>query len=173
LFLFLFVIQRKIFLKNVLKIIGIAFILAIFYNHFSPKGIPLLGFDSGLKPTADSISFSQSDISSFITDISIEQTKKLIEQNNIILIDARSEIDFLKSHLIGSVNIPFKNFDKHVEKIFQYPHDTKFVIYCEGIHCNLSHELAKVLSQFGYNKIYIMKEGIQEWEKRGLPLSRQ
>lgn len=145
--------------------------MAISYNYFSPNGIPIFGFESNLKTVADSVLFSKSERDASITDISIDQAIKLIELKSVILIDARAEKDFLRSHLVGSINIPFKNFDAHSEKIFQYSQDTTFVIYCESIHCNLSHELAKVLSQFGFKKIFIMKEGIQEWEKRGLPLS--
>ena len=130
-----------------------------------------MGFNSDLKVLPDSVLISEKENASFITDISIEQAIKLIEQNRVILIDARSEKDFLSSHLVGSINIPFKNFDEHVDKVFQYSQDTILVIYCESINCNLSHELAKVLSQFGFKKIFILKEGIQEWEKRGLPLS--
>ena len=164
-------IKIKDYYKNILKIIVIALVLAICYNHFSPNGILLLGFNSDLKVLPDSVLISEKENASFITDISIEQAIKLIEQNRVILIDTRSEKDFLRTHLAGSINIPFKNFESHSEKIFQYSQDTTFVIYCESIHCNLSHELAKVLSQFGYKKIFIMKEGIHEWEKRGLPLS--
>lgn len=161
----------KELITNLFKIVAIALLLAISYNYFSPNGIPLFRFESDLKTVADSVLFSKSESDASITDISIEQAIKLIEQNRVILIDTRSEKDFLRTHLAGSINIPFKNFESHSEKIFQYSQDTTFVIYCESIHCNLSHELAKVLSQFGYKKIFIMKEGIHEWEKRGLPLS--
>ncbi len=157
--------------KNLFKIFTAAFILSVTYNYFSVNGIPLFGFTSEIKVVSDSVLFSGEAIDSFIKDITIEQTIKLIETRNIVLIDARSEKEFFKSHLINAINVPFKNFDQHSEKIFNYPIDTTLIIYCESFHCNQSHELAKLLSQFGFKKIFIMKDGIQEWINRDLPIT--
>ncbi|MBM4175206.1 MAG: rhodanese-like domain-containing protein [Ignavibacteria bacterium] len=157
---------------NLFKIIGAALILSIAFNYFSPNGIPLFGFKSELEVISDSVLFSQSTSDSFITDITIQQAVKLIETRNIVLIDARSETEYSNFHLLGAINIPSKTFDQHSEKILNHKLDTTLIIYCESIHCNQSYELAKLLAQFGFNKIFVMKEGIQEWIERDLPFTK-
>lgn len=104
-----------------------------------------------------------------IQDVTIDKALELIDKGALI-IDARSEEDFKYGHLQRAINISAKNFDNYVDKVFELPTDTLIVIYCEGIHCNLSHQLAEKLLNFGFQKIYVMVEGIEGWKKRNLEL---
>lgn len=103
-------------------------------------------------------------------EITIEEAQKFL--NNAIIIDARSEQDYESGHIPRSINIPTKSFDNYIEKIFEIPQDTLIIIYCEGIHCNLSHILAEKLKTFGFKNIRIMFEGIEGWKKKNLPIEK-
>lgn len=104
-----------------------------------------------------------------IQDVTIEKALQLIREGALI-IDARSEDDYKNGHIKNAINIPSKNFDNYIDKVFEIPQDTFILIYCEGIHCNLSHQLAEKLLNFGLQKIYVMVEGIEGWKKRNLEL---
>lgn len=103
-------------------------------------------------------------------EVTIEEAQKYF--NNALIIDARSEQDYASGHIPNSINISAKNFDNYIEKVFEIPQDTLMIIYCEGIHCNLSHQLAEKLKTFGYKNIWIMYEGIEGWQKKNLPIEK-
>lgn len=105
-----------------------------------------------------------------VREVSIEEAQFYFDK--AIIIDARSEKDFSNGHIPGAINISVKNFDNYIEKIFELPQDTLLIIYCEGIHCNLSHQLAERLKTFGFKNLWIMYEGIEGWLKRNLPVER-
>lgn len=106
-----------------------------------------------------------------IQDVSIDTALQLIREGALI-IDARSENDYKNGHIKNAINIPSKNFDNYIDKVFEIPQETLILIYCEGIHCNFSHQLAEKLLNFGFQKIYVMVEGIEGWKNRNLDLAK-
>lgn len=101
-------------------------------------------------------------------EISIDEAQNLF--NKAIVIDARSEVNYFNEHIPGAINISVNNFDNYIDKIFEFPKDTLLIVYCEGVYCNLGHQLAEKLKALGFSKIMIMFEGIEGWKKRKLPL---
>lgn len=113
---------------------------------------------------------SSQNLSNDFEEVTIEEAQKFFNQS--IIIDARNEADFLNGHIPGAINISVKNFDNYIDKIFELPQNHLIIIYCEGIHCNLSHQLAERLKTFGFTKLWIMYEGIEGWIKRNLPIEK-
>lgn len=111
-----------------------------------------------------------SSFNSEFREITIEEAQKYF--NNALIIDARAEQDYASGHIPNSINISSKNFDSYIDKIFEIPQDTLIIIYCEGVHCNLSHTLAEKLKTFGFKKIWIMFEGIEGWQNKNLPIEK-
>lgn len=103
-------------------------------------------------------------------EVAIEEAQQYFDY--AVIIDARSEEEYFSGHIPNSINIPVKNFDNYIDKIFEIPTDTLLIIYCEGIHCNQSHLLAEKLKTFGFNKIWIMFEGINGWQQKNLPIEK-
>lgn len=103
-------------------------------------------------------------------EVTIEEAQKYF--NNALIIDARSEQDYASGHIPNSINISAKNFDNYIDKVFEIPQDKLIIIYCEGIHCNLSHLLAKKLKTFGFKDIWVMYEGIEGWQRKNLQIEK-
>lgn len=105
-----------------------------------------------------------------IKEISIDEALNYINSFSPLVIDARTEKNFMGGKIKDAINIYPQNLDKYIDFIFALPKDTLIIIYCEGIHCNLSHQLAEKLLNFGFSNLNIMYEGIEGWQKRNLPV---
>lgn len=152
-------------LKDILSIIILVILFSTFYTLVIHKNFNFLG--RALNKSSD---FSNKISSEKIEEISIDEALKIIQTQKPLLIDARNENDYLLFRIKDAINIPAKHFDNYLDLIFTLPKDTLIIIYCEGIHCNLSHQLADKLMNFGFTNLKIMYQGIEGWQQRNLPV---
>jgi rhodanese-related sulfurtransferase len=93
------------------------------------------------------------------------QTKGLLANKRIVLVDARTHEAFAAGHIPGAVSLP-ANFTAEEIADFQqnYPKTTPIVVYCASVQCPLSRRLAARLSQqHGYVEVRDMPGGYAEW----------
>ncbi|MGI6369883.1 MAG: rhodanese-like domain-containing protein [Ignavibacteria bacterium] len=99
--------------------------------------------------------------------VSYEQMLKIIESNDFTIIDARHPEQFKKSHIKKAINIyPLDEENIVIEKILSLPSNKTYIIYCDGANCDLSHELAILLRDFGFSKLFLYTGGWNEWSKK-------
>ncbi len=155
------IMNYKLLFREILIIISLSLLFGVVYNFFAYNE-----FNFIQKAKLE----IQKSVESDFRKITIEEAQKYFDIS--IIIDARSESDFLMGHIPNAINIPAKDFEKYIDKIFELPQDTQLIIYCEGIHCNLSHVLAEKIKIFGFKNIAIMYEGIEGWIRRNLPVEK-
>lgn len=98
--------------------------------------------------------------------VTYEQMKKIINNPDFIIIDARSPEMFAKSKIGKAINIfPYDEEAVYMPKIFDLPTDKRIVIYCDGGNCDSSHKLAEVIKSFGYKNVFIYTGGWDDWIK--------
>ena len=86
---------------------------------------------------------------------------------DFVLLDVRSPAMFAEGHVKGAINLPH---GKIVEtKMAEWPHDTLFVTYCAGPHCNGAARGALRLARLN-RPVKIMSGGITGWRDEGFPL---
>jgi rhodanese-related sulfurtransferase len=86
---------------------------------------------------------------------------------DFVLLDVRSPTLFSQGHLPGAINLPH---GKIIEsKLQQWPHDTLFVTYCAGPHCNGAARGALRLARMN-RPVKIMAGGITGWLDEGFVL---
>lgn len=96
-----------------------------------------------------------------IKEISNEEAFRIIEEDKeILLLDVRSEQEYLESHIENAVLIPHTELDMILEKVLEKKH-SKILIYCRTK--NRSSEVANYLLDSGIENIYLMHEGYLEW----------
>ncbi len=92
-------------------------------------------------------------------------------RKDVTLIDARPAArQYDPGHLPGAINVPDSKFDQMTNLL---PADKAklVIVYCGGLECMLSHNVAHKLEKLGYSNIKVYPEGNPEWAKRGLPLA--
>ncbi len=101
--------------------------------------------------------------------MSIDELKSVLESKDLVVIDARSGKDWASSDLKikTAVREEPKEFQSWAGK---YPKDKKIVIYCACPNEGTSVSLAQKLMERGYDKVYALKGGWNEWQRAKYPV---
>lgn len=104
---------------------------------------------------------------SFETDCSDVHASLQVGEADFILVDVRGPAAFALGHVPGAVNIPHRQLS--AEALAAYPHDSLFVVYCAGPHCNGANRAAVRLASLGY-PVKEMIGGLLGWQDEGFAL---
>lgn len=103
----------------------------------------------------------------FETDCSDVHHSQQEGQVDYVLVDVRGEAAYASGHVPGAINIPHRLMN--AERMAEFPHNTLFVVYCAGPHCNGVHRAAVRLASLGY-AVKEMIGGVTGWLDEGLSL---
>ena len=84
-----------------------------------------------------------------------------------VLLDVRSAAAYAGGHADGAVSLPHGEIDE--ERLASWPADTRFVVYCNGPHCNGADRAALRLAQLG-RPVKKMIGGVTGWLDEGFEL---
>lgn len=88
--------------------------------------------------------------------IDTNRALELINEEGTVIIDVRSNAEYLEGHVEGAVNIPLDTINE-----IDYDKDTTIILYCAtGVR---SLEAAKKLNGMGYTHIYNLDGGLINW----------
>ena len=111
---------------------------------------------------SSSNSSSETSSQSVSKDISIEESKKLINEGNVnLILDVRNEDEFAKGHLKNAIQIPFKELKENLSDIENFK-DELVLVYCRS--GKRSAEAVDILKENGFKNLVHMKDGISKWD---------
>ena len=87
---------------------------------------------------------------------------------DFVLLDVRGKRAYERAHVPNAVSLPHREITS--ERMMAWPHDTLFVVYCAGPHCNGADKAALALSRLG-RPVKIMIGGMTGWADEGLPFA--
>jgi len=90
-------------------------------------------------------------------------------RRDFVLLDVRGEDRFAKGHIERAINLPHTRINK--ETLREYPHNTLFVVYCAGPHCNGTEKAAIRLARLG-RPVKKMIGGVTGWLDEGFSLTK-
>jgi rhodanese-related sulfurtransferase len=100
-------------------------------------------------------------------DLTMKQVEKLLNNPTVQFIDARTSDKYAQGHIGNAINIYGVEAQQRIPELLAIPQDRIVVVYCDGgEECELSHMVADILKNFGYQKVFIYKGGWEEWVKR-------
>ncbi len=156
--------------KEISLLLGVAVVLAIIVNYFSPVGIAVVGqwdISRGVI-TARAKNNVVADKPE-IEDVTI--AKQIYDNGDVLFIDARSHDNYDDGHIPGAVSMPVGEFDNLIDSFMdQYSVDQTIVAYCSGRTCEDSHNLAQLLIDFGFTDVKVFIDGFPGWEAEGYPI---
>ncbi|MGB9913340.1 MAG: rhodanese-like domain-containing protein [Candidatus Kapaibacteriota bacterium] len=114
---------------------------------------------------------NQNDVNQIeVPTITYQQLNRYLKSPNLILIDARSEEEYLKEHIGNAINIfAFEeDMNKYFQKLSKIPFDERkvIIVYCEGGACDASHKVATDLIRLGHKNVFVFSGGWEEWTKQ-------
>lgn len=91
-------------------------------------------------------------------NLSSDELKKMINnEEEILLIDVRTEEEFENGNIETSINIPLQDLLYNIDDLQDYK-DKDIVIYCRSGHRSIT--ACNLLSLEGFNKLYNLEHGI-------------
>lgn len=101
-------------------------------------------------------------------DIGTAEVVKLLDENKIVLIDARPFPKYKEETISGAISIPDIKLN---EMLGRLPKNTneQIVIFCGGVECDKSFYEASKLYELGYKKVAIYSQGLPGYKSAGLP----
>ena len=163
--------MKKIY-KEIILIVVLSGTFGIVYNLIAEKSIPFVPVKAEVKNVTDSVLFGGTQVKDdyFDKTVSFEQVEKLLDKKDVQFVDARSPEQYAEGHIGNAVNLfpLMEEQDELLIKVNELPHEKILIIYCDGGDCDLSHELAKILFEFGYKQTFLYQGGWEDWENRKL-----
>lgn len=163
--------KNSVFVQTLWQI-PLIFLLAgafsIGVNSLRPDGIPLVGNWS------EEARFSGTDGEMLV--IELEQAEQLFDRDEVVFLDARPQSQYAEGHISGALNIPWQEVELYfIEAADQLEaaNGKAIITYCDGVSCDLSHELALFLQEMGFENVRVLVDGWSRWKQAGLPVSRE
>lgn len=170
-------------IKQAVIILILAAALGVVINFFHPKHVRITTKRPSLKFAPDTLlaqdlpgvtihsdQKDKSEVSEEIVEpllITTEQVLQLIAGEMALLLDARSQSEFEKSHLPGAQNIPPQNLSTSTTKLDSLPRDLWLVCYCDGPPCHQAESLAFELLNAGFELVAVYFDGLNGWKQAG------
>ena len=104
--------------------------------------------------------------------VPLAEASKLHQLQAATFLDARSLSDYQKSHIAGALSLPWQDVARSFMDIAEQLDDEDVIIaYCDGEHCELSHDLALFLYDMGFSDVRVLVNGWGLWLENGLPVT--
>lgn len=111
-----------------------------------------------------------------VKSVTVEEAKKVVETEDVFILDARTPSEFNSSHIEGATLIPVTNaggsnlsLEQLLEaRIDEVPKNKKILVYCRSGYRSTS--ASQILIKSGYSQVYNMKGGINAWTAAGYPV---
>ncbi|MFV1973389.1 MAG: rhodanese-like domain-containing protein [Thiohalobacterales bacterium] len=94
------------------------------------------------------------------------EATRLLNHENAIMVDMRTDKDFRDGHIVNAVHAPADNAASKLKKYSDRP----LIIYCNS--GQQSVKLGGELVKQGYENVNHLKGGILAWKQADLPLSK-
>ena len=89
-------------------------------------------------------------------DINIEEMQKMINNENIIIIDVRLEEEYIRKHTNNAISIQLYELEDKIKRM-KISKDTDILVYCKsGMK---SKNASRILDDMGYINVYNLKGG--------------
>lgn len=96
-----------------------------------------------------------------------ELMSQLNSEDAPVVLDVRSEQEFVEGHIPGAINIPYRQIPDRLDEIDEF-RSQEIVVYCEvGVRAGIAELM---LEQAGFEQISTLDGDIEGWRQEGLPI---
>ena len=96
------------------------------------------------------------------------EATRLINKEDAVVVDLRQRDDFRKGHIAGAINLlPSDIKANNVGELEKHKSQPIIVVDGSGMQ---AQEPASALNKAGFEKVFVLKEGIAGWSGENLPL---
>lgn len=92
------------------------------------------------------------------TNINFEQAKQIIDNEKVLILDVRTDDEFVTGHIPNAVNIPVDELEYRLNELKDK--DEKILVYCKSGRRSVF--ACEILDAYGYTNVYNMG-GLVDW----------
>lgn len=98
------------------------------------------------------------------------QAIAMINKEEAIVVDLRTREEFRRGHIIDSINLtPSEIKDNNLGELEKHKQKSVIMVSASGMEAG---KPAEQLAKHGFEKVFVLKEGIAGWAGENLPLAR-
>jgi len=101
--------------------------------------------------------------------ITAEELRVRLQNNEVILLDARPVVEYANGHLPGALSLPLEEIQQALASL---PDDKTIVAYCRGPYCVIADDALDILAASGRN-VARLEEGVLEWQLASYAVSSE
>lgn len=106
------------------------------------------------------------------TTISSIDLIKLLNNDEVIIIDAREKVFYELGHIPNAINIPLSDFDRYYQSLKEnLLTGSKIIVYCARPSCLDSQKMAEKLYSLNHKNVLVYKEGYEGYKNSSQPLN--
>ena len=104
-----------------------------------------------------------------VRKLSPTDVTRLINDEEAIVVDVRTDGEYRQGHILNAMNIPEKMLPAELEKLAKY-RERPIITTCRTGQSSVS--AGNTLRKNGFEKVYSLHGGISAWEGANLPLTK-
>ncbi|MBT2706589.1 rhodanese-like domain-containing protein [Pseudomonas sp. ISL-84] len=93
-----------------------------------------------------------------IENVNADKAKELWETEQAEVLDVRSEEEYAEGHIPGAALIPLPVLEENLDQLDK---EKPYLVVCRS--GNRSAQASQILAENGFEKIYNMENGMNEW----------
>jgi rhodanese-related sulfurtransferase len=146
-------------LQRALLIVVAGVLCGLAANAISPRRLPYRTPPKPVLPAADTIALTNA--------------VQLWQSGAGLFLDARAPADYAAGHIPFAHNLPVEGFDARYPAIAPMLSPAlPLVLYCDGVECELSHQLLAKLRPLGFTNAHVLVNGMSVWRAAKLPVNQ-
>ncbi len=102
-------------------------------------------------------------------EVSALEARDLIKNRHPLILDVRTEREFISGHILDAILIPVGVFQNRIGEVGGNKEDPVF-IYCRS--GNRSTVASRMLINAGFKQVINLRHGLNDWNRQKLPLKR-
>jgi rhodanese-related sulfurtransferase len=106
-----------------------------------------------------------------LEEIPLKEALSLYQKGRALFVDARDPLSFQQGHIAGALNVPPGEAERYLEEVSILSRSgLAVIVYCDGVDCPLSPELARTFKQRGVTVVQVLVDGWRRWLEAGYPV---
>ena len=105
-----------------------------------------------------------------VRKLSPSDVTRLINQEDAVVLDVRSDGEFRQGHIVNAMNIPDSQLPDRIDKLNKF-RSRPIIATCRT--GQISVKAGGKLAAHGFEKVYSLSGGILAWESASLPLTKK
>lgn len=98
--------------------------------------------------------------------VDMAELQRLVDENEVILLDVRPKEEYAQAHLPGAISVPLDELELRLDELEK---GKMIVAYCRGKFCILADQAVNILLAEGFQASRA-DDGVVEWRSAGLPV---